>query len=245
MINLELIRNAIRNPSVYGVAFALVGAIGIFGYSVYDGSNLIKQKQDGDDYISIQLSAFAPPSKDPIAQEVQKPKPKQHHRKKPKQIEAPPKPVPTDLQAQEKPSEEVKQEKIVQAQEKPKDAKEADVPTTIKSNPNAESDKNMQVLRFSEGDDNPLLRAIRAAIEKKSKMPDLARQRGYEDKVVIAFLLDTKGEISQIEIVRESQYQVLNKAALKALKRACKSFPKPEQPVHITIPINYTIENHA
>ena len=250
VINLESMRNVIRNPALYGSALAFIGAVGIFSY-VASNPHELSLKEDGDNAISIQLSAFVPPSKDIVSNEVTKPKPKKKvHKKKPKQqIEAPPKPVESDLQAKQEPVvEEVKevvepvQEEVV-AKEIPKEeVKESKVATTVKSSPKANSDKSIKFLRYSDGVDDPFLKAIRALIQKRNEYPQLARSRGYEDTVLLRFVVNTDGSVSNEKVYKKSKYEVLNKAALKALHKAKRNFPKPTQITYIEIPIEYGLE---
>ncbi len=241
MINLELIRNAIRNPSFYGVTLSFVGAVGIFIYSGYTSSNLWKENEVGENFVTIQLAAFAPPSKDKVAEKIQKPKPlvkkREVHKK---QIQAPPKPVISELQAIEKPQEEVKE--VSKEQEVIKEeVQEASEATTIKSSPDAFAQENIKIMRFSEGMDNEFLRAIRLAIQRRHEYPHLARQRGYEGRIIVKFLLDMKGKVSKIEVVKASKHDILNKAAVKAVKRACRDFPRPDEITFIEIPIVYEL----
>ncbi len=240
MISLELIRNAIKNPSSYGFTLAFVGAVGIFAYSIYDSSNIWKENEIGENFVTIQLSAFAPPSKDKISDRIQKPK----HIKKPipkhKVIQAPPQPIPSELQAMEKPQEEVEEAK--KDEDIKEDVQEAKEATTIQSNPDAFAEENIKILRFSDGIDNEFLKAIRLALQKRLDYPHLARQRGYEGEIFVKFLLDSKGKVSRIEIVRASKHHILNKSAVKTVKKACKDFPKPGEMTYIEVPIVYTLE---
>lgn len=244
MINLELIRNAIRNPSFYGVAFAFIGAVGIFSYSIYSNSQIWQEKENGDQMITIQLSAFAPPSKDPISKKLEQPKhhkPRKHHPKR-HEIEAPPKPKPSPLQAVEKPQIEVAEEMPQPEKEVKEEIQEAKTATTIQSNPEAQAQENIKIVRYSDGVENELFQAVRRELQKRLIYPPLARQRGYEGEVLVQFLLDISGSISQLQIIKRSPYSLLDKAAIKTVKRACKHFPKPNENMYIEIPIVYNLE---
>ena len=244
MINLGLIRNVIKDSSFYGVVLALAGAAGIFAYSIYDDSNMWKEKENGDNFITVQLSAFAPPSKNMVAEEIRKPKHKKHHKHKKKiqYLEAPPKPISSELQVMDKsPQEETIKQTQEQIYDKNEDTKEADIATTIQSSQDMLADQNIKIMRYSEGIDNAFLKAIRVAIEKRHEYPNLARQRGYEGEVLIKFLIDMQGQVSHVEVIKPSKYAILDKAAIKTIKRACRDFPRPEQTTYIEIPIGYTL----
>lgn len=262
MTNLESTHNEIiddpvfyKNSSFYGGAIAFIGAVAIFIYTAYHHSESWREKEDGDNFVTLQLSAFAPPSNDPIAEEIQKPKPKKAHHKKhkkeKKQIEAPPKPDPAPYEAKQEVVQQVETPKedtpptpeVAQndAKPTPDDVKEGDRATSVQSSPDANSTQNIKVMRYSDGVDNAFLRAIRAAIEKRHEYPNLARQRGYEGEVLVKFLINDKGEVSHIQVVRTSKHPILDKAAVKTLKRACRDFPKPDETTFIEIPIAYVL----
>lgn len=244
MINLELIRNAIKNPSFYGVVFAFIGAVGIFSYSIYNNSQVWQEKEDGNQTITIQLSAFAPPSKDPIAEKLEQPKHHKPRKNSPKrhEIEAPPKPKPSPLQAVEKYQTEIVEETPQPEKEVREEIQEAKTATTTQSNPEALDKENIKMMRYSDGVENEFLQAIYRAISKRVEYPPLALQRGYEGMVLLKFMLDVTGAISQLEVVKHSPYSLLDKAAIKTLKRACKYFPKPDENVYIEIPIVYNLQ---
>ncbi|RDU70257.1 energy transducer TonB [Helicobacter aurati] len=248
MINSELIRNVIKNSSTYGILLSALGGISIFLYSIYNTNIFVHEKETGDNFVTIQLSAFAPPSPDPIAEQIQKPKHKPQHRKYKKhkeRIEAPTKPVPTPFQAMEKIQQETQKtsEQIHELQET-KEVPVAQTATTVQSNPDAQAQQNIRTIRFSDGVDNAFLRAIRSAVEKRHKYPNLAQQRGFEGEVLVKFLIATNGEVSKIQIVRACPHDVLNKAAIKTVQKASRDFPKPNETTYIEIPIAYTLNNH-
>lgn len=247
MINLELIRNAIKDSSTYGMLISGIGAAGIFLYTMYNPSETIREKEDGNNFVTIQLSAFAPPSKDPIADKVQKPKHKPKHKKHKKHremVEAPPKPIPTPLQVMEKPQEEVNEQTndFVEVEKAKEDIPVADIATTVQSNPDSNADQNIKTLRFSDGIDNAFLRAIRLAVQKRHQYPNLAQQRGFEGEVLVRFLITATGQVSKIQIIRACPHPILNKAALKTVQKASKDFPKPNESTYIEIPVAYTLK---
>lgn len=244
MINLELIRNAIRNPSFYGMTFAFIGAAAIFIYSIYNNTEIWQEKENGDQAITIQLSAFAPPSKDPISNKLERPKhhkPRRHHQRR-HEIEAPPKPTPSPLQAVEKKTTEISEETPEPEKEVKEETKEAKQATTVQSNPDAFAQENIKTMRYSDGVDNEFLQAIYKATLKRHVYPPLAMQRGYEGEVFVKFLIDVTGAISQLEIIKHSPYSLLDKAAIKTIKRACRDFPKPNEKAYIEIPIVYNLK---
>lgn len=245
MINLESIRNASKSPSFYGFVFALIGALLIFSYSIYSNVDIFKEKEDGDQFITIQLSAFAPPSKDPIAEKVRQPKHHKPHKPKPKpkpeQIQAPPKPVPTPLKVVEEQQTEVAEEK--ETPKPPQETEDTKATTIAKPDNESLAQENIKIMRYSDGDENEFLKAIHREVQKRHIYPPLALQRGYEGKVVIKFYIDINGKTSHFEITQHSSHSLLDKSALNTLKKACKHFPKPNENVYVEIPIVYSLQN--
>jgi len=93
---------------------------------------------------------------------------------------------------------------------------------------------------------NSYLKMVKLKIEKHKKYPDKARIRQIEGSVTIRFLITSEGEVSAAEVVKTSRYEVLDTAALKAVKDAAP-FPKPpkrffkgEVPLEITIVFELT-----
>ncbi len=53
----------------------------------------------------------------------------------------------------------------------------------------------------------------------KPSYPHVAKRMGYQGRVVVRLLVSASGRVEQVKIVRSSGYRVLDKAAVKALKR--------------------------
>ena len=60
--------------------------------------------------------------------------------------------------------------------------------------------------------------------------PRLARRRGMEGQPIIAFTLGKQGQLTKVDLVQTSGYQLLDQAALKAVHQAA---PYPEIPVEL------------
>ena len=94
------------------------------------------------------------------------------------------------------------------------------------------------------GDDHALpqyLRLVRERIARYKKYPPLARKRELEGRVGIRFLLTAGGEVERIAISRSSGQEVLDQAALKAVRDGAP-FPRPPadllaepHPIELTI----------
>ncbi|MRI82869.1 MAG: hypothetical protein C6I00_00425 [Nitratiruptor sp.] len=83
--------------------------------------------------------------------------------------------------------------------------------------------------------------AIRAAIMRHRFYPRLARRSRKEGEVLVAFTLTPTGHLQDLRILRSSGHKLLDRAALQAIQRASKEFPRPQEPVSITVPIEYRL----
>jgi periplasmic protein TonB len=90
------------------------------------------------------------------------------------------------------------------------------------------------------GPDLGVLRSqIRRAVNRHRHYPRLARRRGIEGKVILAFRLSKAGAIQRVKVVH-SAGRLLDKAALAALKRAT---PLPYYPDWVRLPVVFQLED--
>ncbi|MFH2132944.1 MAG: energy transducer TonB, partial [bacterium] len=84
-------------------------------------------------------------------------------------------------------------------------------------------------------------KTIHEIVRKRIQYPKVARRMGWTGKVLVSFLVDKNGDVSDIEIVKSSGYPLLDKSAVSAIRRiAC--FPKPPMTAKIIIPINFELK---
>jgi len=69
---------------------------------------------------------------------------------------------------------------------------------------------------------------VRMRIESRKKYPHSARERQNEGRVVVRFVIGTDGMLNEAAIAERSHYQVLNQAALEAVRNA-SPFPRPPE----------------
>lgn len=70
---------------------------------------------------------------------------------------------------------------------------------------------------------------IREKIEKNKEYPFIAKIKNIEGTVKVTFSIQPNGEISEIKIIESSGYEILDEAAVLAIKR-CNPFPPlPEE----------------
>jgi len=81
---------------------------------------------------------------------------------------------------------------------------------------------------------------IKDLINRHITYPKMARQMGWQGKVVISFVISSDGHAKAIEIVESSGIGSLDKNAVEAVKRA-SPFPKPPIAAQLIIPIRYQL----
>lgn len=70
------------------------------------------------------------------------------------------------------------------------------------------------------------LNTIRGLIERQKKYPLAAKNRQFQGKVVVEFVLTLSGDVGSIKVVEGCRFNTLNRAAIKAVEKA-SPFPKP------------------
>jgi protein TonB len=63
---------------------------------------------------------------------------------------------------------------------------------------------------------------------------------GWSGKVHVSFLIGKNGDISEIKVVKSSGFPVLDKCAIKTIRRIA-SFPKPPTAARVVLPINFKV----
>lgn len=82
---------------------------------------------------------------------------------------------------------------------------------------------------------------LKQALAKQFHYPMLARKRGWQGEVLLAFTLDTSGTITDARIARGSGYSALDRAALNSLARVSGlGIPLSEQ-LRFELPVIYSL----
>ncbi|WP_187930805.1 energy transducer TonB [Helicobacter pylori] len=192
------------------------------------------------------------PKKEEPKKKVTKPKPKPKPEPKPK-----PKPKP---KPEPKPEPKVEEPKKEEPKEEPKkeeakeEAKEKSAPKQVTTKDVVkEKDKQEESNKTSEGAtseaqaynpgvSNEFLMKIQTAISSKNRYPKMAQIRGIEGEVLVSFTINADGSVTDIKVVKSNTTDILNHAALEAIKSAAHLFPKPDETVHLKIPIAYSLK---
>ncbi|WQV64267.1 energy transducer TonB [Helicobacter pylori] len=197
-----------------------------------------------------------PKKEEPKKETKPKPKPKPKSKPKPKPKPEPkPKPKP-----EPKPEPKVEEPKKEEPKEEPKkeeakeEAKEKSAPKQVTTKDIVkEKDKQEESNKTSEGAtseaqaynpgvSNEFLMKIQTAISSKNRYPKMAQIRGIEGEVLVSFVINPDGSVTDIKVVKSNTTDILNHAALEAIKSAAHLFPKPDETVHLKIPIAYSLK---
>jgi protein TonB len=79
---------------------------------------------------------------------------------------------------------------------------------------------------------------IRKRIQRALRYPRKAQQAGKTGQAKVRFLICADGQVKDLEIVESSGHAILDKNALKTIKRAAP-FPPPPVPALIVMPVRY------
>jgi protein TonB len=69
---------------------------------------------------------------------------------------------------------------------------------------------------------------VRMMIENHKQYPYAARKRQIEGRVVLRFVIDSDGSAKELSVIGSSNYQILDEAALRAV-RDSSPFPGPPE----------------
>lgn len=83
--------------------------------------------------------------------------------------------------------------------------------------------------------------AILARLRRFVEYPDQARRSGWEGKVVLSFRLGPDGEARDVSVVTSSGFPLLDRSALRALRRASPFPCCPGQETELLLPVVYAL----
>ena len=85
---------------------------------------------------------------------------------------------------------------------------------------------------------------LRVEIEKNKKYPLLSKTKNEEGIVLVAFRIDKKGIINNLQVIKSSGYEKLDEAALKAVQKGVyKNMPNEleDKYLDIQVPIKFNL----
>ncbi|RVZ39538.1 TonB family protein, partial [Helicobacter pylori] len=160
-----------------------------------------------------------------------------------------PKPEPkVEEPKKEEPKEEPKKEEAKEEAKEKSTPKQVTTKDVVKEkDKQEESNKTSEgatseAQAYNPGVSNEFLMKIQTAISSKNRYPKMAQIRGIEGEVLVSFTINADGSVTDIKVVKSNTTDILNHAALEAIKSAAHLFPKPDETVHLKIPIAYSLK---
>lgn len=84
------------------------------------------------------------------------------------------------------------------------------------------------------GAGNPVLAEIRRRIELSKRYPTQAREQHIEGKVGVRFLIQSNGQVDNVQVTRSSGASVLDEAAIQAVHHSAP-LPYYENPIDLSL----------
>ena len=188
----------------------------------------------------IQPEPEAEPKPQPPKEEP-KPEPEKPKTEKPK-----PKPKKAEKVAQERPKEEPLKEQT-EEQNKPVTPALAPPSSQNVANNEAVSQGGAPQSGQSKGDENAqartILGEIHAAILKHKTYPKRAINSKMEGRAQVGFLLSAQCEFENLEILKGSGHDFLDRHALIIVKKACKDFPEKAIGMNLKVIIAFNLKD--
>lgn len=101
--------------------------------------------------------------------------------------------------------------------------------------------EQIQTYNIASSTPDPLLSAIKTAINDNHIYPRTAKRLRQQGEVLVEFIWTKTGQLKELKILKSSQHKALNEAALATITAAAKSFPKHDKTIQIQIPLVYKI----
>lgn len=156
------------------------------------------------------------------------------------------KPLPKTLSKNMIKENHKKQKEVVKKEDIPQKIDNVKVVETSKQTPLISENKEMKV-DSNEKDllENEYLSKLQQLIEQNKTYPKSAKRLNQMGKVNVCFVISKNGEIKDIKVVKKSNFEKLDEAAIEILARIYKFEPIPEKlnknSWEITVPIVYQI----
>ena len=80
---------------------------------------------------------------------------------------------------------------------------------------------------------------VQEILNQRKKFPKIARNLKQYGEVIVGFDFTPNGEANNIRIIKSSGYDSLDDAAKELIKTSVSLFPKPQENVPISVPIEY------
>lgn len=81
---------------------------------------------------------------------------------------------------------------------------------------------------------------IKDLVQKQVYYPVIARNMGWEGRVVVSFMISHDGTAKEVKVIESRSAEVLNRSAVEAVKRT-SPFPRPPAEAQIVLPIEFRL----
>lgn len=234
--------NTALKPAL-ALTLCLYGALALGAYQLlHSPKPQITDLSLGNATIDLDLGQFvaAPspePAQEPAQEEMPPPEPETQHE-----------PVPAPQLQTAKP--QVKPEPKVQARPEPVTAKKRKAhhksrrhevaKTQAKRGGGGPSGASQRVLILGK-DQHPVLLGIKKAIDGNLLYPRKARVMRLEGVAVVQFTYTKERKLRSLRLIKGTGHQLLDEAALSAIKRALSSFPQVSENYTLRLPIRFEL----
>lgn len=230
MKTLSSLRKKTSSPLFIGFACASSLYLGIY-LLCFSQSEKISLKQEGNSRFTLSIKAFQPQS--------------QKSSQTPKNTQNPKPSTPPKAPKVQKPLPAPKPTKTTPSAPKPLESSPTSATSPSTPQPQSLQDKSPQgsveTLAFNQGISDDFLSKIHSLISSHNPYPKMARRQRLEGEVIVEFILEKSGEMSEVKIIKSNAKEILQRSALKALHTASRYFPLPQRRVKIRVPILYKL----
>ena len=88
---------------------------------------------------------------------------------------------------------------------------------------------------------DPFLSEVKQSVESVLEYPRKARAMRMEGTAVVQFVIDVEGRLTSLELYSSAGKPLLDKMALKAVRRAEGLWSKPQKTVRLRFPIRFEL----
>ena len=189
------------------------------------------------------------PEPEPEPQPVPEPKPESkpvpEARKEVKPQSAPKKP--TNKEAPKPVAKKATSEKTIEKQSdatssQARDSARSPAPSNVAQPGGATASQQGGIATMVYGEvHDPFLAEVKRSVESVLEYPRKARAMRMEGTAVVQFVIDTSGRLESLELHKSAGKPLLDKMALKAVRRAQRLWSKPQKTVRLRFPIRFEL----
>ena len=185
------------------------------------------------------------PEPQPVPEPKPESKPVPEARKEVKPQSAPKKP--TKKEAPKPVAKKATSEKTIEKQSdatssQARDSARSPAPSNVAQSGGATASQQGGIATMVYGEvHDPFLAEVKRSVESVLEYPRKARAMRMEGTAVVQFVIDTSGRLESLELHKSAGKPLLDKMALKAVRRAQRLWSKPQKTVRLRFPIRFEL----